>query len=344
MTKQQPQGERRPTLKDVAGLAGVDKSLVSRVVNEDPSITIPQSTRQRILDAVAELGYRPSAAARGLRTQRSMTVGLVLPDLANPVYAPIVAGAQSRAAETDHALILAGDHGTGEVELVASLVQLLAEDRVDGLIVASGDRHQTLLPALRHLAKPVVVVNRAVSGLPSAIVDDEGGSCVATAHLIDMNHRVIGHLAGPRDVETSTRRRMGYSRALKEAGYSSRSGRVTAAAGWTATDGYRAGLRLLAHEDLTAVFVANVTLAIGVYRAAYELGRRVPDDVSVIALHDYELASMVVPALTTVRMPLRELGRAAMDMMADQIQGRPGHDVIVDLPPVLLERESVRRL
>lgn len=340
MTNPSAPGSKRPTLKDVAALAGVDKSLVSRVVNSDPGITIPESTRQRIMDAVEEVGYRPSAAARGLRTQRSQAIGLVLPDLSNPVYAPIARGAQSRGFETGNALLLVSDDKTDERQLVATLGSLAAEDRVDGLIVASGDRSSQLLQAAQGFGKPVVVANRAVEGLSSVTVDDEEGAFVGTMHLVMQGHTRVAHLAGPRKVETSSRRYKGYKRALQGSGLAV-DGRVTWARGWGAAEGYRAGLRLLQEFEPTAVFAANVMLAVGLYRAAHDLGMTIPGNVSIVALHDFELAAVLVPALTTVRMPLVQLGRSAVDLLIDQIEGRSLADLVIDQPPVLLERESV---
>jgi DNA-binding LacI/PurR family transcriptional regulator len=340
MTNRPRSGSKRPTLKDVAALAGVDKSLVSRVVNADLSITIPDSTRQRILDAVQEVGYRPSAAARGLRTHRSHAIGLVLPDLSNPVYAPIAQGAQSRGFETGNALLLVSDDKTDERQLVATLSSLAAEDRVDGLIVAAGDRSSQLLRAVQGFGKPVVMANRAVEGLSSVTVDDEEGAFVGVLHLILQGHTRVAHLAGPREVETSSRRYIGYKRALRHSGLVV-DGRVTWARGWSASDGYRAGLRLLQRSEPTAVFAANVMLAVGLYRAAHDLGLTIPDDLSVVALHDFELAAMLVPALTTVEMPLVQLGRSAVDLLVDEIEGRELTDLVIEQPPVLLERESV---
>lgn len=335
---------RRVTLKDVAAIAGVDASLVSRVLSKDTSISIQDSTRQRILDAVAETNYRPSAAARSLRTQRLSALALVIPDLTNPVYAPIAQGAQERASSSDVALLLASDTEGPARAAARDLVRLLAEDRVDGLLIASGGRSSELSTLIRGIEKPLVLVNRAIRGIPSSIVDDEAGSRMATDHLLAMQHRSIAHLAGPVGIDTTSRRSRGWRAALDAAHVD---GPKLHSASWRAADGYEAAKGLLTGPHgahLTAVFVANVTLAIGLYRAAHELGRSIPGDLSVVALHDYDLAAMLVPALTTVAMPLRELGRTAVDQLLQIVDGGPAEDRIVGVAPRLVDRDSVRRL
>lgn len=338
MTDQRP---RRPTLKDVAVIAGVDASLVSRVVSGEPALSIPESTRTRVLDAVAAVGYRPSAAARSLRTQKLSTLGLIIPDLTNPVYAPIVAGAQAAASRAGFALLLASDtEGPGR-EAAHTLVRMLAEDRVDGLLVASGTQNSDLLDLLSDVGKPAVLVNRAIPGIPSVVVDDEAGARLATDYLLRRGHRRIMHLAGPRGIDTTDRRRAGYEGAIAD-GAGAVTDTTVHAKGWGAEDGYAAGRELLAHRgEATAVFVANVTLAIGLYRAAHEQGLVVPDDLSVIALHDYDLAAMLVPSLTTVAMPLQELGEAAVSQLLGVLDGAPPGDLMVRTTPVLVERSSV---
>lgn len=332
---------KRPTLKDVAALAGVDASLVSRVVSNDQGISIPDSTRQRILDAVAAVNYRPSATARGLRTQKLSTLGLIIPDLTNPVYAPIAQGAQARAAEAGFALLLASDTEGPSRRAAHDLVRLLAEDRVDGLLVASGSNNDELLAMLTGVDKPVVLVNRAISGIPSSTVDDVAGARLATRHLIDRGHTTIAHLGGPLGVDTTTRRQAGFDQAIADIETVERPVTVHAA-NWGAAEGYRAGLELLAdRRGATAIFAANVTLAIGLYRAAHELGLAVPNDLSIVALHDYDLAAMLVPSLTTVAMPLFELGVLAVEQLLDLIDGGPPGNRIVTSPPVLVERNSV---
>lgn len=333
--------EKRATLKDVAAIAGVDASLVSRVVSGDPGISIPDSTRRRILDAVAAANYRPSAMARSLRTRKLATLGLILPDLTNPVYAPIATGAQSRAAEAGFALLLASDTEGPDRTAAFDMVRLLAEDRVDGLLVASGTKNSDLLALLRDLAKPVVLVNRAMQGIPSSTVDDFAGAELATSHLLSRGHSSIAHLGGPRGVDTSQRRLSGFDHAMA-AWPGGHRGEAVHARGWGALDGYEAGLELLdSMTSETAVFVANVSLAVGLYRAAHERGRRIPGDISIVAMHDYDLAAMLVPALTTVSMPLYELGRTAVEQLLELVDGGTVDNRVVEGPGILVERQSV---
>lgn len=332
---------RRPTLKDVATLAGVDASLVSRVVSGDTALSIPDTTRNRVLDAVAEVGYRPSAAARSLRTQRLSTLALIIPDLTNPVYALIVAGAQEAASSQGYALLLTSDTEGPARDAARALARMLAEDRVDGLLVASGKPNSDLLGLLGEIGKPSVLVNRAIPGIPSVTVDDETGARQATDYLLGHGHQRILHLAGPKGLDTTDRRRVGFLAAMRGNG-SAHVGATVHAKSWGAADGYSAGLELLAKRgDATAIFVANVTLAIGLYRAAHESGVAIPRDLSVVALHDYDLAAMLVPSLTTVAMPLHELGGAAVRQLLNALDGETPGDHMVRTMPVLVERNSV---
>ncbi len=335
---------KRPTLKDVARLAGVDASLVSRVVSNDPGLSIPDSTRSRVLSAVATVGYRPSAAARSLRTQRLSTLGLIVPDLTNPVYAPIVAGAQVAAGTAGIALLLASDTEGASPEGAEALVRMLAEDRVDGILLASGSRSDVLIRIVAATGKPTVLVNRAAEGIPSVTVDDQAGARIATAHLVEKGHERIMHLAGPAGVDTTRRRLAGYLDVV-DSTLMADSASVTNAKGWSARHGYEAGHALLDRADgASAVFIANVTMAVGFYRAAHERGIRIPDDLSVVALHDYDLAAMIVPSLTTVSMPLRELGASAVNQLLGIVDGAMPHNLMISRRPVLVERESVRDL
>ncbi len=340
----EPSGGKRPTLKDVAALAGVDASLVSRVVSQATDFSIPQTTRARVMDAVVATGYRPSAVARSLKTRRLATLGLIIPDLTNPVYAPIVAGAQARAAAEGYALLLATDTEGQAPEAVRGLVRMLAEDRVDGLLVGSGTARGPLLDMLADVRKPVLLVNRAAPGISSVTVDDFAGARTATDYLIAQGHTSIAHLGGPVGVDTTARRLNGFREALSSSLPAS-AARTVHAASWGALDGYTASLDLLRSLTTeTAVFAANVTLAIGLYRAAQELGLEIPVDLSVVALHDYDLAAMLMPSLTTVSMPLRELGERATSLLLEMIDGKQGSDQMIETAPILIVRDSVREL
>lgn len=332
---------RRPTLKDVALAASVDPSLVSKLINNHPQLSISDATRARVLDAIERLGYQPSAAARGFRLHRTFMLGFLLPDLTNPVYAPIVRGANRRAADLGYAIVLGSEDDWHASDTAHAFSRLLGEGRVDGLLVATGAFDDAFVQRIGDADRPVVVVNRRVSGVPSSVVvDDQAGGMAAVKHLIDLGHRRIGHVGGPRTLDTARRRFAGYEVALADAGLSVRPDYVALAEDWSAEAGYRAATDLLSHSDVTAIFAGTVTTAVGALRAAHDLGRDVPRDLSVVALHDYSLASLLTPALTTVSLPLEELGRQAVEMLVGMLEGKPGEHRLVDGGARLLVRES----
>ena len=329
---------RQPTLRDVALVAAVDPSVVSRVLRNDPRLNITVETRERVLQAAERLKYRPNAQARGLRLRRTWTIGFVLPDIGNPVYSQVVHGAQARGEEAGYAIAVGIPLARQSVG--HAFRRLLDELRFDGLLVASSRRDDEELVALTSGGAPVVVVNRRIAGIEnSVVVDDAAGAAVATEHLLELGHTRVAHIAGPPDIDTSVRRRAGFAASMNVRGIEEYV--VISAAEYRARAGYDAALELLeAAPDVTGVFVANVLLGLGVIRAVIERGLKVPEDVSVVALHDFPIAEFFAPPLTTVAMPLRELGVAAVDMLLRCIDGQPGESLMLDLAPRLVVRSS----
>lgn len=323
-------------MRDVARLAGVDASLVSRVVNDDPQLTILPATRARVLAAVERTGYHPNIQARGLRMSRAFMIGFLLPEVTSPVYGPIVRGAMRRAEELGYLIVLSG---TTESRLTErSFEALLRERRVDGLLIASGELSDEGLRSIGSEA-PIVCVNRRVPGLVgSVVVDDAAGAALAARHLIGLGHRRMAHLGGPAGIDTAARRREGFLEAVSRAGLPSPRIEV---AGFDAAGGLQAARTVLESDPtVTGIVAANATVAIGAIRAAIAMGRRVPDDLSVVAIHEHPLAAFMQPPLTTVRMPLAELGAAAVEALVARLGGEPARDVMVEGELVLVDRES----
>jgi LacI family transcriptional regulator len=328
---------RRPTLRDVAGIAKVDISLVSRVVNRDASLSILPATRARIEAAIQQTGYFPNVQARGLRTQRTFTIGFLLPETWGPVYDPIVIAAMRRAAEQGYLIVIGSS-----LEAQFSdrpFERLLLERRVDGLMVASGELSDSGLGAANPGGAPILFVNRRVPGaIGSAVVDDAAGAALATNHLVELGHRRLAHLGGPTGVDTASRRREGFLDAASRAGLSAT---VVEIAGYDAEGGRLAMARILERDSaMTGIVAANMNVAIGAVRAVAEAGLGVPRDVSIVAIHDHPLAAYLSPALTCVRLPLADLGRAAVDMLLARVGGEPLSDVMVTGEVELVRRES----
>jgi LacI family transcriptional regulator len=331
-------GARPPTLRDVAAIAGVDVSLVSRVVNRDGTLSILSSTRARIEAALEQTGYRPNVQARGLRTQRTFTLGFLLPEVWSPIYDPIVIAAMRQAAEHGYLIVLGSSI---EAQFSDRAFEgLLLERRVDGLIVASGELSDAGIQAISTSGgAPIVFVNRRVPGLVgSAVVDDAAGAALATNHLIAMGHRKLAHLGGPTGVDTASRRREGFLDAASKAGLPAT---LVEIAGYDAEGGRLAAANVLARDPgVTGIVAANMNVGIGALRAIADAGRRVPDDVSVVAIHDHPLAAYLTPSLTCVALPLAELGRAAVDLLLARVRGEALHDVMVAGEIELIRRES----
>lgn len=322
----------RARLRDVAEAAGVDVSVVSRVLNGDPQLSVRRETRERIVDAARRLDYRPNAAARSLKTARTMALGLLIPDLFNVAYAAIARGAHERTLSSGYILVVA----TGPASECARML----EGRVDGLMIATATTG-SLLPNDLENRLPVLLVNRREPGdILSVTVQDERGAALATEYLLSLGHRRIAHVAGPQNTDTGRRRQLGYLGKMRERGV--QVPRAWLAEGsFTEAGGYAAATRLLAGDQRpTALFVTNLTATIGAMAAARRLGLRIPDDVSIVGFDDVELASYLDPPLTTIRMPLEEMGGQAVATLLALINGEPADDVIVDIPPQLVVRAS----
>lgn len=324
------------TLNDVAMQAGVDRSVVSRVINNDPKLSVRPETRQRVRDIIERLGYRPNVAARSLRTSRAYMFGLLIPDYSNPVFAEIIKGAERAAGELGYGLMTASSSG---VRLsLEHYLNLLGQGRVDGLLLA-GEEAGHALAQLRATQVPWVLVNRTLAGSRYVILDDERGGRVAVEHLVSLGHRRIAHLAGPEHTDTARRRHAGYLAAMHAAGLPVEPDLVVHA-DYTPAGGAAALDRLLSlPRPPTAVFVANVASAVGALHAAHAGGRCVPHDLSMIAVHDMPLASHLVPGLTTVRMPLEELGRRALELVAKLGPDDPIAEVVTE-PVEVVVRQS----
>ncbi len=331
---------RRIKLRDVAERVGVDASLVSRVLNDHPKASAGPATRMRILEAARELGYQPNVAARGLRTAKTWTLGLLLPNLTNPMYATIARACARRAQERGYGLVF-GAHVEGED--AETFVRMMQQGRVDGLLTASGVLGDAFLRKVATGAMgPLVMLNRRVRGVRSYVtVDDTAGAAMATRHLADLGHTDIAGIFGPGAIDTTVRRLAGF----EEAGRLTKI-RLTKIEGTgldPAAGAAAAKTIFQQHREITGIFASTFAIAMGVLHAARIAGVRVPDDVSLVGLHDSELADYLAPALTTVRLPVEEMAGRAVDLLLDQIGGGEQLGVMLRTPPVLIARESTAR-
>lgn len=328
----------RVTMSDVAREAGVSHMTVSRVVNDKGAVS--PATRQRILTVIERMGYRPSGIARSLATKRTGTLGLVVPDVANPFFSEVARGAEHVAYAEGYNVFLCNTEEDAQREL--AVLQSLEEKRVDGVVVCSSRLDDSELQAALAYHPSVVLVNRRLvrNGTGTVLVDDETGGCIATQHLLQSGHQAMGFLAGPSASRSGRRRARGYRTALAAAGLAYNPDWVRNCSPMV-EGGQGTALELLAaHPGLTAVFCFNDLVAVGALQACGTMGLRVPDDLAVVGFDDIPLAALVTPSLTTCRVPRYELGAQAVQLLLNQIRGCPDDCGAIVLQPELIVRDS----
>jgi LacI family transcriptional regulator len=328
------------TRNDVARRANVSPATVSYVVNDGPRPVSPK-TRQRVLDAIRELGYQPSAIARHLRMQRSFTIGLIIPDTGNPYFAEVLRGIESAALENGYKVILF--HSSYDPQKELQHVDLLRTERVDGVIWIPATQHFEALDRLNRYEIPTVVFDRSQSqgAIAAVSADNYRGGYLATQHLIQLGHRRIGCIARPVELSHSQGRLEGYKAALRDYGLPFDPALV-ALGGFRLENGKQAFKALLSLSNPpTAVFAYNDIMAIGALRGAYENGLRVPGDFSIIGFDDIAEAAYTCPALTTIFVDKFEMGMRGTQFLMSLIHERPPEAILH--PPLevrLIIRES----
>lgn len=326
------------TMREVAQKAGVSIKTVSRVVNDQGEIA--DSTRQRVMIAITELGYRPSRLARAMVTQRSHTVGLVIPDITNPFFPEVARGIQDLAKAKDYNVFICNTDEDALEDL--QTLHSLADQAVDGIIIFSSMVSDDKLKSFADSFRPIVTINRQFEhpSVSLVIVDNYRGARLAMTHFLEKGHTAIAMLTGNSASPSKIRRVKGYCDALTEAG-------LPVKPEWiipdtpSMTNGYTATRRLLTeYPEITAIFAYNDLLGLGALRACFELGRQVPADCAVIGFDDIQLASMVTPSLTTVHYDKYALGQMAMNRLFEMIEAPHSSFPPLTVPVTLLVRES----
>jgi LacI family transcriptional regulator len=325
------------SLRDVAARSGVSFQTAGKVLNGRAGVVSP-TTRERILRAAAELGYVPNAMARGLKRQTSVTVGVVADDFSDLAVSQFVLAAQRAAAGRGHAALISSVHAQVDAELA---VRKLVEYRVDGILVAAPSLEDDPgLGAVVRSRLPVVSFNRIHGAdVPTIGSDHRVTGSLAAQHLVDLGHQRIATITGTSTRQVVQARTTGFRKTLEEAGRTLPGHRIVEA-DWSYEGGWAATHRLLdADPSVTAVFVHNDTMAVGVIKALHERGLALPADCSVVGCDDLPFAGYLVPPLTTVRIPFQETGEQAAALLVDRIGGReiPSRNL---LPVELVVRES----
>jgi LacI family transcriptional regulator len=328
------------TIKDVARRAGVSSMTVSRVINGSDRVS--PGTRRRVEEAIQELGYVPSRLARGLIRQKTGTLALIVPDVANPFFTLIVRGAEDVARRADYRIILCDTRA--DLGLEREVVEEMLAHRVEGIVIAPvSDRSRTHLHRLTRFGVPFVLIDRTIPGIDADVIvgDNVGGARRLVEHLISLGHRRVGFIVESDDVSTARDRRAGYEGALEAAGLPLDPSLVAR----TTVDpagGFEGMQRLLALDDPpTAVFTVNNLVALGAIEAVRAAGLDVPDDVALVCFDDIEYASRMYPFLTVMAQPAETLGSLGTQLLLERIDGRArDHGRTVVLPAQFIVRKS----
>ncbi len=333
-----------PTINDVAKLAETSATTVSHVINETRFVS--PDTKQRVMDAIRALGYRPNSMARGLRSGQSKTIGLIVPDNSNPFFAEILRIIENYGYSKGYSVILC--NSDGDVNKEIAYTELLYAKQVDGIVFISTNNSTEHLEKLTDSGIPMIVMDRDVDLTDTDVimVDNYQGGYAATQYLIQLGHQRIACIAGPSLLTPSADRVKGYRQALEDAGLPYDESLVVS--GDFQVDSGESAMRVLLEgkHRPTAVFACNDLMALGAMRAIREAGLSIPQDISVIGFDDIALSSYISPTLTTIAQPLKEMARASIEMLITRIQGET-----VDLqakrrvlPTELIIRESCMKI
>ncbi len=328
------------TLKDVAERAGVHVTTASRALNPATSSLVNAGTIRKVQAAARQLRYTPNAIARGLKTSRSMSVGVLLPDLTNPLFPPIVRGIEDVLAGGGYTTLIANTDNDPERQL--AIFDTLRARQIDGIIAATARRNDRLFLEAHRAGVRVVLVNRRVDGseIPSVTGDDQDGIAKAVRHLVELGHTRIGHVAGPQDTTTGLLRLRAYRGAIEDAGFPADPTLISSASEFTETHGAHATRELLDAASPTALVAGNDMIALGCLDVFAERGLRCPDDISLVGFNDMQFIDRLNPPLSTVHVPHYQIGAEAARMLLERLADPDLPAKSITLPATLVLRQS----
>ncbi|WP_219835078.1 LacI family DNA-binding transcriptional regulator [Paenibacillus sp. R14(2021)] len=329
-------------IRQVAELAGVSIATVSHVINNTRYVT--DGTKKKVQEAMEALQYKPNSVARSLRSHKSNTIGLIFPvlpsDTSNFFFANVAHGVQTKMKQHGYQLLLS-TNSTESVEDEKEQIELFNSKLIDGLILAPASEELSHLKEIVSNEYPVVFIDRRARGYEADCIlsDNYMGSYEAVKLLIEKGHRKIGLITGNRGVSTNNDRVRAYKQALVDYGISYMPGRIIEGRS-SFEDGYACGLRMLEQPDITALFVTNNILTMGVMGALQERGIRIPEQMAVIGFDDYDWTRITTPPLTVIRQPSYELGEKAAEIMLERIAKVDKPPQEYSLPTELIVRDS----
>ncbi|WP_145501027.1 ribose operon transcriptional repressor RbsR [Yersinia similis] len=328
------------TMKDVARLAGVSTSTVSHVINKNRFVSDP--IRDKVLAAIKQLNYAPSALARSLKLNQTRTIGMLVTASSNPFYAEVVRGVERSCYERGYSLILCNTEG--DIDRMSRSIETLMQKRVDGLLLMCTESHRPSQDILRcYPSLPIIMMDWApFEGVNDVIQDNSllGGE-MATSYLIAKGYTRIACITGPQDKTSAQERLKGYRQAMTRAG-------LPIINGYEVVSNFEFGGGLVAMKQLLAlpqppdaVFTSNDAMAVGVYQALYQVGLSIPQHMAVIGYDDIEIAQYMTPPLTTIHQPKDDLGELAIDTLIHRLNNPEAEPQVLTLTPELIERGSV---
>jgi LacI family transcriptional regulator len=336
------EGLGTPTLADVARAAGVHPGTASKALGADWQGIVAASTMRKVRAAADRLGYQPNAIARSLRTRRSFSVGVLIPDLTNPLFPPIVRGLEEVfRTEGLVGLVVNTDN---DLARAASVFAALQARQCDGYVLATARRSDPLVEEMARLGTPAVLINRLTDRrlLPAVAGDEVAGVASAVEHLVELGHRSIAHIAGPPDLSTGYVRERAFRESVRRYDLVASDCPSVTADAYSEAAGHTAALSLLAgSQHPTAIVASNDLLALGAIDGLRERGLTCPDNVSVVGFNDMPFLGRMSPALTTIRLPKREIGVQAARLLLERLTDSSEPDArCILLPCPLIVRES----
>ena len=331
--------KKKPTIRDIADLVGVHHSTVSRALDTEQRRKISPKVVREVEKAAQKLGYTPNLAASALRRNRSFAVGVLVPDITNPVFPPIIRGIQDVAEGEGYTVIISNTDDSRLKE--KSAVQMMQGRAIEGMIIATAQLDDPTVDACIKNKLPLVMVNRTVqqSGVNAVIVDFDHGVRIALDHLRELGHTKIVHVAGPLGTSTGQTRAQAFAAYMKL--HDLDGSMIESTEKYTIEEGRRACESLLAKgKEFTAILAGNDLLALGCIDVLQERGITVPEAVSVIGGNDMPMLSRMVPALTSIRIPKYEMGFQAATILFDAINGKDRDPLVIRLQPELIVRGS----